>query len=190
MSISLDDLEFVVLTPAHDHHISTFNCKNSELKSFLTEDAYKNQLNRISVTRLVFFHGRLVGYFTLVTDVIKKNELDDTDGEPGYKYQTYSALKIARLATHEEFERQGIGRFMLLKIFSIWIQFSRYIGCRIITVDAKPDAVGFYVNFSFHEAIIDQKKLKYRDSIPLYIDIHKELERIGKNVPLSDYDES
>lgn len=79
---------------------------------------------------------------------------------------------------------------MLLKIFSIWIRLSHYIGCRIITVDAKPDAVGFYVNFFFHEAIIDPKKLKNRDTIPLYIDIHKELERIGKNAPLSDYDES
>lgn len=187
MIVSLDDLEFVVLTAAHNHHISTFKCKNPELKGFLIEDAYQNQLDRISVTRLVFLHGRLVGYFTLVTDVIKKDELSADDGEPGYGYQTYSALKIARLATHEEFERQGIGRFMLLKIFSIWIQFSRYIGCRIITVDAKPDAVGFYVNFSFHEAIVSQKKLKGRDTIPLYIDIHKELERIGKNVPLSDF---
>ncbi|MBN2287645.1 MAG: hypothetical protein JXI43_14455, partial [Tissierellales bacterium] len=65
-----------------------------------------------------------------------------------------------------------------------------YIGCRIITVDAKPDAVGFYVKFAFHEAVSDSKKLKGRDSVPLYIDIHKELERIGKNAPLSDYDES
>lgn len=130
-----------------------------------------------------------MGYFTLVTDVIKKNELVADDGEAEYKYQTYSALKIARLATHKEYEHQGIGRSMLLKIFSIWIRFSQYIGCRIITVDAKPDAVGFYVRFSFHEAIVDQKKVRGRDSVPLYIDIHKELERIGKNVPLSNYDE-
>lgn len=189
MSVSLDDLEFVVLTAAHDHHLSTFKCKNSELKDFLIEDAYKNQLDRISVTRLVFLQGHLVGYFTLVTDVIKKNELAADDGEAEYKYQTYSALKIARLATHKEYEHQGIGRCMLLKIFSIWIRFSRYIGCRIITVDAKPDAVGLYVRFSFNEAIVDPKKLKGRDTVPLYIDIHKELERIGKNASLSDYDE-
>jgi GNAT superfamily N-acetyltransferase len=190
MNIDLDDLEFVVLSADHDHQISTFRCRNPELKDFLSEDAYQNQLDRISVTRLVFWQGRLVGYFTLVTDVIKKDELSENDGDPDYKYRTYSALKIARLATHKEFEHQGVGRAMLLKIFSIWIRFSRYIGCRIITVDAKPDAVGFYVKFSFHEAIFDQRKLKGRDTVPLYIDIHKELERIGKNAPLSAYDES
>lgn len=187
MSINQDELEFVVLTAAHVHHISSFKCKNPELKDFLTEDAYKNQIDQISATQLVFLHGRLLGYFTLVTDVIKKTELAADDGELGYKYPTYSSLKIARLATHEEFERQGIGRSMLLKIFSIRIHLSRYVGCRIITVDAKPDAIGFYENFSFHKAIVDNKKLKGKDTIPLYIDIHKELERIGKNVPLSDY---
>jgi len=61
MSASLDDLEFVVLTADHLHHLPTFKCKNYELLNFLTEDAYQNQQNRISVTRLVFLHGHLVG---------------------------------------------------------------------------------------------------------------------------------
>ncbi|MFA7303929.1 MAG: GNAT family N-acetyltransferase [Methanoregula sp.] len=188
MSASLDDLEFVVLTADHLHHLPTFKCKNHELLNFLTEDAYQNQQDRISVTRLVFLHGHLVGYFTRVTDVIKKTKLVEGDRDPGYIYSTFPTLKIARFATHQEFERQGIGRYMLLKIFAIWIRLAVYIGCRIITVDAKPDAVGFYKKFDFHEAIVDLKKIKVRDTVPLYIDIHKELERIGKNVSLSDYD--
>jgi len=189
MSVGLDDLEFVVLTADHLHHLPSFKCNNAELKGYLIENAYLNQLDRTSVTRLVFYKGRLVGYFTLVTDVIKKKELVDGDGSPDFRYTEYPALKIARLATHQEFERQGIGRYMLLRIYTIWIRFSSYIGCRIITVDAKPDAVGFYKRFDFHEAIIDPKKLRGRDTVPLYIDIHKELERLRKNVSLSDYDE-
>jgi hypothetical protein len=77
---------------------------------------------------------------------------------------------------------------MLLKIFAIWIRLSKHIGCRMITVDAKPEAVGFYKRFSFHDAIIDQKKLRGKDTIPLYIDIHRELERIGRSVPLSEFE--
>jgi len=100
-----------------------------------------------------------------------------------FRYSTYSALKIARFATHTDFERQGIGRNMLLKIFAIWIRLSKYIGCRIITVDSKPEATGFYKKFDFHEAIIDKRKLKDKSNIPLYIDIHKELERVKKNTP-------
>jgi ribosomal protein S18 acetylase RimI-like enzyme len=185
MSISIHDLEFKVLDASHLRQLTSFRCKNAELKDFLTQDALKNQLDRISVTRLVFYHGRLVGYFTLVTDVIKRGEIADSDGAEDFRYATYSALKIARFATDIEFERQGIGRNMLLKIFAIWIRLSKYIGCRIITVDSKPEAVGFYKKFDFHEAIIDKRKIKDNGTIPLYIDIHKELERTERNTPLT-----
>jgi len=188
MSINIENLNFLVLSADNLHHLSSFTCNNPELKGFLIDDAYQNQRDRVSVTRLVFYNGRLVGYFTLVTDVIKKKELDDGDGDPAFLYSTYPAMKIARLATHQEFELQGIGRSMLLKIFSIWIRLSGYIGCRIITVDAKPDAVRFYTKFGFHQAILDQQKLEKRDTVPLYIDIHKELEKIGKNIPLSEFE--
>ncbi len=185
MSISIHDLEFKVLDASHLRQLTSFTCKNAELKDFLTQDALQNQLDRISVTRLVFYHGRLVGYFTLVTDVIKRGEIAEGDGAEGFRYATYSALKIARFATHVEFERQGIGRNMLLKIFAIWIRLSKYIGCRIITVDSKPEAVGFYKKFDFHEAIINKTKLRDSGTIPLYIDIHKELERTKRNMPLT-----
>ncbi|MFA6363832.1 GNAT family N-acetyltransferase [Methanoregula sp.] len=189
MSVKFEDLDFLVLTADHLHLLPTFKCNNTELKGFLIEDAYQKQIDRISVTRLVLYQGRLVGYFTLVTDVIKKGELVDGDGDPDFKYGTYPALKIARLATHQEFERQGIGRYALLKIFALWIRLSAHIGCRIITVDAKPTAVGFYKKFGFQEAIMDPKKLTMRETIPLYIDIHKELERVRKNSVLSDFGE-
>jgi len=189
MSIGIDDLTFLVLSADHNRFLTTFHCKNPELKDFLVDDAYQSQSDRVSVTRIVFHNGRLIGYFTLVTDVIKKTELADGDGEPDFRYNTYPALKIARLATHQEFERQGVGRGMLMKIFAIWIRFSAYIGCRIITVDAKPDAVGFYKKFGFHEAVMDYKKLKDRDIVHLYIDIHKEIERIRSTPTLNEFNE-
>ena len=81
MSVSVEDLKFLVLSNHHLHHLLSFKCKNSELKDFLVDDAYRNQLDHISVTRLVFYKGRLIGYFTLVTDVIRKKELIDGDGK-------------------------------------------------------------------------------------------------------------
>lgn len=97
-------------------------------------------------------------------------------------------MKIARLATNQNYENRHIGRNMLIKIYTIWIEFSRYVGCRIITVDAKPEAVGFYEKFSFQKAIIQPKKLQGRDTIPLYIDIRKELEQLGVDHTLFEYE--
>jgi GNAT superfamily N-acetyltransferase len=189
MSINFEDLTFLVLTADHLPILDTFKCKNSELKGFLIENAYRDQIERVSVTRLVFYDGILVGYFTLVTDVIKKIEIADGDGDPGFSHTTYPALKIARLATHNDYERQGIGRHMLMKIFAIWIQFSEYIGCRIITVDAKPEATEFYKKFDFHEAIVNPKKLIERDTVPLYIDIRKELDGLRRDRTLTEFED-
>ncbi len=162
-----DDLQVVILNG--DHDLNSFLCENQELQDFLKQDALINQYNFISVTRLVFYHGKLVGYFTLVNDVIRKKEVRTEDGEGDYHYTFYPALKIGRLATHSDYQRRGIGRYMLRRIFAFWFRLSKYVGCRIITVDAKPTAVGFYKRFGFREAIVSDKLSQ--DTIPMYIDI-------------------
>jgi len=62
-SIPFEDLDFVLLNA--DHDLSGFHSTEPELDEFLKDDALENQNNLISVTRLVYSHGNLVGYFTL-----------------------------------------------------------------------------------------------------------------------------
>lgn len=183
MSLQDDDLQVVILND--DHDLNLFRCENQELEDFLKQDALFNQINFLSVTRLIFYHGKLVGYFTLVNDVIRKREVQSGDGEGDYHYTFYPALKIARFATHTDFQRQGIGRYMLRRIFAFWFRLSRYVGCRIITVDAKPEAVGFYKRFGFREAIVSDKSP--RETAPMYIDIGRAAGRITRSHNLDQF---
>jgi GNAT superfamily N-acetyltransferase len=183
MSPRDDDLQVVILNA--DHDLTLFHCDNQELENFLKQDALNNQYYFLSVTRLVFYHGRIVGYFTLVNDVIRKKEVIADDGEVDYHYTFYPALKIARFATHTDNQRQGIGRYMLLRVFAFWFRLSQYVGCRIITVDAKPEATGFYKKFGFREAIVSDKRLL--DSIPMYIDIGKASGQRARSVELNQF---
>jgi len=57
---------------------------------------------------------------------------------------------------------------MMVKILSIVLNISKYSGCRIITVDSRPDVVDFYTGFGFKRAIA-----KPQETIPLYFDYHK-----------------
>ncbi len=50
---------------------------------------------------------------------------------------------------HQSIERQGIGRFMLLAAIGKAISISNDIGCRYITVDSKPESMGFYEKHNF-----------------------------------------
>ena len=69
-------------------------------------------------------------------------------------------MKIARLATHKDFERQGIGQFMINESFIRAHDLTRDVGCCVITVDAKVDAIGFYEKYAFVRA-----KAKLNDDI-------------------------
>lgn len=165
--ISYDELFFTRLKKEHD--VSTFRCNEERLAEFLIAFALNNQDDRISATRLVYWQNTLAGFFTLINDSISTSLINDGDGVKGYRYDFYPALKIARMATHSAYEKRGIGKSMLLEVIATAINISQYAGCRIITVDAKEDAVGFYESFGF--VIANNEKDEDDDTILLYKDI-------------------
>jgi len=66
---------------------------------------------------------------------------------------------------HTRNTKEGdIGRAMLTAIRSIAITVSKYSGCCVLSVDAKPDAELFYERFGFHRAL----KTKKKSTIPMY----------------------
>jgi hypothetical protein len=69
---------------------------------------------------------------------------------------------------------------MLREVLALTIMISGYVGCRIITVDAKPGSVGFYEKFGFKRAM--SKRSDPVPTVPMYMDYHRLLEeepRIG-----------
>lgn len=164
--LGYDDLTFDLLNA--DCDLSSFLCRELDLEEFLKMDALQSQQRRLSATRLVLYHGTLVGYYTLVNDSIVADAVQSSDGESEYPYRKYPALKVARLAVHLDYERRGIGRSILLKILSTVINLSRHTGCRIITVDSKGEAVGFYKKMGYVSAMA-----KAAETVPLYLDFHR-----------------
>jgi len=162
--IPFDSLSFLFLNG--DIDVSSFQCGEPDLTEFLIDDAFDNQAARLSVTRLVSYEGQIVGFFTLTNDCIIRKGIRGDDGEEWYPYPHYPALKIARLATHQEFEGRGIGRAMLLMTVAIAMRLSQYVGCRMITVDSKPKSEEFYLRYGFQRALMRKKG----DAIPLYRD--------------------
>jgi len=134
-----------------DEDLSTFFCTDNDLNDFLHADALLDMQNGYSVTHLVKKDDCSVGFFTLITDSIQTKFIEINEF-PSYRYGKLPAIKIARLATHREFERQGIGQFMINESLKRAYNLTRQIGCCVITVDAKIDAVPFYEKYSFLRA--------------------------------------
>ena len=130
---------------------STFFCTDSDLNDFLHNSALLDIQRGYSVTHLVKIDTTIVGFFTLIADSIQ-NERVGAGEFPDYCYGKLPAMKIARLATHKEFERRGVGAFMVNEAFKRAYFLTYHVGCCVITVDAKEDAVGFYEKYSFFRA--------------------------------------
>jgi GNAT superfamily N-acetyltransferase len=181
MVFSTKEIYFKTITP--DLDLTSFLCRDEDLESFLKDDALENQLDRFSVTRIAYYRDIPVGYFTLLNDIITKKEIPRRK-QPRYTYSEYPAVKIARLATRTDFERNGIGTMMLTRSVAIAIKLSEHVGCRFITVDSKPEATAFYEKFGFLRARLEETPPE--ENIPLYIDFHAAITD-GRNKKLADY---
>lgn len=150
--------DILIIPLTQRYNCSSFCCTNTELNEFLKNNALLDQTHMVSRTYLCCWKKQTAGYFTLVADTLEVEAVDPSDKIEGYLYRKYPAIKIARLAVHQSNVKQGIGRFMLLAAIGKAISVSDDIGCRYITVDSKPESMGFYEKHNFK--IVE----KYRQS--------------------------
>jgi predicted GNAT family N-acyltransferase len=167
MKIINDKLVFKTISKTDNLH--DFQSADNDLNDFLKDDALNNQKAMLSVTRLVYQNNNLISYFSLTNDSIQKKLVHPEDGESDYPYSHYPALKIARLAVRQEYESKGAGTAMLVESVATAFIISKYAGCRIITVDAKKESIGFYGKYGFKKANTD----KETDTVTMYLDLNK-----------------
>lgn len=115
------------------------------------------------------YKGKIVGFLTLTNDSISRDGLAPEDGENTFAYPKYPALKIARLATHKDYEKREIGTSMIAWARAVALKLSqKFTGCRIITVNSKPQSKGFYEKLGFKKAEnmgSGKNILMYRDNL-------------------------
>lgn len=186
-NFSYGELKIVSFTKRHN--VSRFESRTLDLNAFLKEDAFKNQEELISKTYLCWHSNQyqLVGYITLTTDIIRKGEVQK-EGRISVPYKEYPAIKIARLAVDKKYERRGVGRFLLLIAVGKALDIAKEVGCRFITVDSKPDSIGFYKKgggFELAKRYQDERyPTMYLDILP----IHEKMKAV--NAELGDFQSS
>ena len=63
-------------------------------------------------------------------------------GTERFPYNTIPALLIGQLATHEEYERRGVGKMMVAWATKMAIELSKVVCCRMVVVHPHGDVVG------------------------------------------------
>ena len=140
-----------------DTNIRPFKCSEDDLNGFLFDDAKQFHKELMAVTYLIEYPQEdiTVAYFSLLADKINFDPENKSVWNrlnrniPNNKRRrSYPAVKIGRLAVHENYTVEGLGTFVLDSIKYAFTKVRR-LGCRFITVDALSSASPFYERNGF-----------------------------------------
>ena len=123
-----------------------FRCRKPEFAEYLDINAAYDQQQWMGQLYWAMHNGETVGYMMLAMGHAVKTRQADLGIDT---YGNIPALVIARLATDERYERQGVGRYMTSYAIDIAGKLALDAGCRLILANSAPDAVGFYKKMGF-----------------------------------------
>lgn len=100
----------------------------------------------------------------------------------------FPAVKIARLAVGPGLEKQGLGRAIVVFI-QVFILLRNKTGCRFLTVDFYPTAIGFYQKVGFRKVEKEMDEIPDSDHVLMYLDL-AQIKRAEKIKEIGDIVES
>lgn len=134
---------------AGTENFADFRCSDPAFEEYLRVSALYDQNAGMGRTYTFMHEGRIAGYIVLaaahVPDTEQKHFNIDTYGPvPG--------LLISHLTTHQECERRGVGRNMVLWAIDYARKLAENVGRRIVVVGADPEVAEFYEKIGFVRA--------------------------------------
>lgn len=125
--------------------VASFRSTNKKLNRWVQKFGLANQ-HLYGVTYVAVENDRILGFLTVMSSNVERQRLGKTDGP-----STWPCLLIARLAVAEDCQRKGIGKTLMRKAFELAKQQCESTGCRLVTVDSKPESVTFYEKYMFEK---------------------------------------
>jgi len=148
-----------------DHDFSIFDCEDGDLNDFIQNDAKSQMESKINTTYVFIYNNTHVGFVTLSSDSIKINPKDKK--RIGIGYPAFPALKIGRLAVHQDYKRRDIGTLMINYVVGKALDLCEEIGIRFISVDSYEGVQPFYKKNLFVKLEICED-----EHIPMYSDLN------------------
>lgn len=131
--------------------LASFSCGDDDLNEFIRVDAFRLQEERVVQSYLAWREDEIVGYVSLMADAIVLQTRERTGLRLRREdHPIIPALKIARVGVHVDHQRgEGIGTLLMGFCFLMALDLSETIGCRLLTLDAYPQAREFYERLGF-----------------------------------------
>jgi len=117
---------------------------------------------------------RVIGYVTLTcSEIDLGGSYPLEDCEAANRYDSMSALKVARLATHRDYLGNQIGKTLMEFAIALAVhQVAQFVGCRFLVTDSKAGSVGFYRD-KLGFTLLDTEENRGRDHPVMFLDLNK-----------------
>jgi len=125
-----------------------FESRQADLDYFFKRYAGQNQFrHHIGVTYIATNEDRIFGYITVAMGVLEAETL--TDRKPSTVPYPLPVLRLGRLAVDHRYQGHGIGKQLLRYALGLAVSQKETVWCVGVVVDAKSDAIAFYLKFGF-----------------------------------------
>lgn len=140
-------VEVRALHPEDDR--SRFRSGDQALDLYFQRFAGQNQFrHHIGVTYVATVDKVILGFATVSPGSLEAERLPSGRKMPPYPLPV---LRVARLAVDERAQGQGVGSLLLRHYIELAERMRDELGCVGLVVDAKADAVEFYLKLGFHQ---------------------------------------
>jgi Predicted P-loop ATPase fused to an acetyltransferase len=168
MTFSIEELiaskEVTLKQLSYDTELKPFDCGNDDLNEFLKKDAVKYLKVLSFTTFLLEADTHIVAYYSLANDLLRLEDnkeirkwfegVKNIVGHPSWtlllNQKEFPAAKIGRLAVHKDWQRLGVGSFILNFLTESFLTRNK-TGCQFLTVDAlnNTNTTDFYQKNGF-----------------------------------------
>ena len=145
--------------------------RSREMDQFLKEEAIDEQTKNLNTTHLFLDanSGELVGFVSLCSDSIPL-QLSERAAYH-IKYQNVPAIKIARLATCQKYQHQGIAQYLISYAVYRALKMRDHCGVKFLTLDCYKHRVGFYEKQGFERNLTQSTEASYDAPISMRLHI-------------------
>lgn len=117
---------------------------------FHTATMQAQQRNRSARTTVVVDDGAVVGFYSLATHAVALRPAPQQLVRGVPRYDAVAAVRLARLAIHEDHQGQGLGERLLASAVRDVLAAAEHVGIVLMTVDAIDEtAAAFYAHYGF-----------------------------------------
>ena len=130
------------------HNRANFSCGSPALDRYIREIASQDVKRDLARIFVVLDGADVVGFYSLSGDTIEKTDLPESHAKK-LPNRPIPAVLLGRMAVDNTQQGQGLGARMMKNAQNRVLLASESVGFYAVTVDAKEDAVEFYLQYDF-----------------------------------------